>query len=210
MKVLPESPQTRTMAIASLANTVGSGMFMVVSVLYFTRVVGFSAAQVGLGLTIGGLCGLVVGVPLGHLADRIGPRDLLIALVVGSGIAFAALTLVRTWWEFVVAVSVATALDRGSAAVRTGLIASSTTGTDRIRTRAYLRSVTNVGMAVGASVGGIALYADTATAYRLVLLANGAPCLVAALSFGPIRSWRRCPPARAHRSPGRFATAHTS
>ncbi|MGI8954553.1 MAG: hypothetical protein ACR2FL_08285 [Nocardioidaceae bacterium] len=40
MKLLPASPQTRTMALATLVYTVGNGMFMVVSVLYFTRIVG--------------------------------------------------------------------------------------------------------------------------------------------------------------------------
>ena len=169
------------MALATLVYTVGNGMFMVVSVLYFTRIVGLGATQVGLGLTIAGLFGLLAGVPLGHLGDRVGPRELLIGLLVLSAPAFAALALVTSWWQFVVVVSLATSLDRGSAAVRSGLIASSEQGADRIRARAYLRSMTNIGMAVGAVLAALALLVDTQRAYTVVLLANGASCLLAAL-----------------------------
>jgi len=129
------------MALATLVYIVGNGMFMVVSVLYFTRIVGLGATQVGLGLTIAGLFGLLAGVPLGHLGDRVGPRELLIGLLVLSAPVFAALARVTSWWQFVVVASLATSLDRGSAAVRSGLIASSEHGADRIRARAYARAV---------------------------------------------------------------------
>ncbi|MGH3424192.1 MAG: MFS transporter [Nocardioidaceae bacterium] len=180
-RLLPATPEARTMAFATLANTIGNGMFMVVSVLYFSRIVGLSPESVGLGLTIAGLCGLVVGVPLGHLGDRVGPRELLIRLLLVSGVVFCLVTLANSWWSFVLVVSAGTVLDRGSAAVRSGLIATSVHGAERIRTRAYLRSIANIGLAVGAALAGIALHFDSRTAYVVVLLANGATCWVAAL-----------------------------
>ncbi|MFY0406194.1 MFS transporter [Solicola sp. PLA-1-18] len=179
-RLLPELPEARTMAAATLVYTTGSGMFMVASVLYFTRIVGLSATSVGVGLTIAGLFGLLAGIPLGHLADRRGGRELLIWLLALAGLAFGVLVVATTWWAFVVAMSVALVLDRGSAAVRAGLIASSVKGHDRVRTRAYLRSVTNVGLAVGGGVAGVALHLDTREAYVAVLLGNAASCLGAA------------------------------
>jgi len=83
-------------------------------------------------------------------------------------------------WQFVLAASALAVLDRGSAAVRAGLIASVTSGPDRIRTRAYLRSVTNIGITVGAGVGALAFIADTRSAYVALLVLNGVSYLIAA------------------------------
>lgn len=187
------------MAAATLVYTTGSGMFMVASVLYFTRVVGLSATSVGLGLTIAGLFGLLAGIPLGHLADRRGGRELLMWLLALAGVAFAALVLVTSWLGFVAVMSVALVLDRGSAAVRGGLIAGSVSGHDRVRTRAYLRSVTNIGLAVGGAVAGVALHLDTRTAYVAVLLGNAASCFGAAWIT---RRYPHVPPVPTERAVG--------
>jgi MFS family permease len=169
------------MAVASLATTIGSGAYLVVAVLYFTRIIGLTPTQVGVGMSIAGFAGLVAGVPMGHLADRIGARELLIALLVLAAPVAAAVALVETMWQFVLVGSALAALDRGSAAVRGGLIASATSGPGRIRIRAYLRSVTNIGMAVGAGIGALALLVDTRGAYVALLVFNGVTYLVAAL-----------------------------
>ena len=50
--LLPPAGVARHLAFAQLANSVGDGAFIVTSALFFTRVVGLSTAQVGLGLTI--------------------------------------------------------------------------------------------------------------------------------------------------------------
>src|SRR5699024_10244646 len=173
------------MTFATLANTTGNGMFMVISVLYFSQVVGLGPGLVGIGLTIAGLCGLVVGIPLGHLGDRIGPRELLIWLLLIDGVLFGLLVFVEQWWSFVLVLSAGTVLERGSAAVRTGLIAVSTRGADRVRTRAYLRSIENIGLALGASLAAVALHLDSRPAYVTVLLVNGLTCWVAALALRP-------------------------
>ena len=180
-RLLPETHAGRVMATATLVTTIGSGAFVVVLVLYFTRIVGLSPTEVGVGMSIAGFAGLVSGVPMGHLGDRYGSRELLIGLLVLAAPVAASVALVDTMWQFVLAGSALAALDRGSAAVRGGLIASMTTGPGRIRIRAYLRSVTNIGMATGAGIGGLALVVDTRTGYVLVLVLNGVSYLSAAL-----------------------------
>jgi MFS family permease len=131
-------------------------------------------------MSIAGFAGLVAGVPMGHLADRVGARELLIGLLILAAPVAVAVALVETMWQFVLVGSALAALDRGSAAVRGGLIASTTTGPGRIRIRAYLRSVTNIGMAVGAGIGALALVVDTRGAYVALLVLNGFSYLVAA------------------------------
>ncbi|MDN5854211.1 MAG: MFS transporter [Actinomycetia bacterium] len=174
-------PEARVMAWTTLANTIGHGMFMVTSVLFFTRIQGLAATEVGLGLTIAGLVGLVVGIPLGHLSDRVGARELLIVLLMLAGIAAILVPFSSQWWMFVASVSLLMAFDRGSAAVRSALIATSVRGQARLRTRAFLRSVNYIGISLGAAGGAVALVLDTAMAYQIVLVLNGVTCWIAAL-----------------------------
>ena len=178
----PRLPEATVMAWTTLANTVGHGMFGVAAVLYFTRIQGLGATEVGLGLTIAGLCGLIAGIPLGHLSDRVGARELLIVLLVCGGCAAISVPFAGTqWWSFVVSVSALTAFDRGSAAVRSALIATSVRGAARLRVRAYLRAINFIGLSIGAAIGGVALVLDSALAYQIVLALNGVSCWIAAL-----------------------------
>ncbi|NEB80761.1 MFS transporter, partial [Streptomyces sp. SID14478] len=67
---MPKPSRVRALFAAQLANSVGDGAYYVTSALYFTRVVGLSATQIGLALTLAWAIGAVAGVPLGALADR--------------------------------------------------------------------------------------------------------------------------------------------
>jgi MFS-type transporter involved in bile tolerance (Atg22 family) len=78
----------------------------------------------GLGLTIAGVFGLFGGVPLGHLADRRGPREVMLVLLGLLAVTGTVLIFVHTWWQFVVVASVEALLDRGSGAVRGAMIAA--------------------------------------------------------------------------------------
>ncbi|HLR83669.1 MAG TPA: MFS transporter [Nocardioidaceae bacterium] len=178
---VPLLPEARVMAWTTLVNTVGHGMFMVTSVLFFTRIQGFAATDVGLGLTIAGFVGLVAGIPLGHLSDRVGARELLIVLLALAGVAGLLVPFSSRWWMFVASVSLLMAFDRGSAAVRSALIATSVRGPARLRTRAFLRSINYIGISIGAAGGAAALVLDTAVAYQVVLAFNGISSWVAAL-----------------------------
>lgn len=182
-RVLPQTYAARVMALATLIMTTGNGIYTVVAVLYFTRIVGLSPTEVGIGLSIAGTCGLLSGVPMGHLGDRVGGRELIIVLLAIGTVAAAAAAFVETYWQFVLQASVLAVFDRGSAAVRAGLIAATETGPERIRTRAYLRSITNIGLAVGAGGAALALIYDTREAYTVVIAVNAASYLLTALVF---------------------------
>ena len=72
-RVLPPTPLARRLCGQSILFAVGEGFFMTGSAVFFTKIVGLSSAQVGLGLTIAGVVTFFFAVPLGKLADRIGP-----------------------------------------------------------------------------------------------------------------------------------------
>ncbi|MFG3051716.1 MFS transporter [Kitasatospora sp. NPDC048239] len=169
-RFLPDDPLLRRLVLMSLVNTVGNGLFITVSVLFFTRSIGLTPGRVALGLTIAGVCGVLAGVPMGRLADRVGSRRLL--LVVGPLEAAAVLgyAFVHSFAAFVVLTCAATVLSRGSSAVRSALIARAVPAENQIRARALLRSVMNAGLVVGSGGAALVLQSDSYTGYVAVLV----------------------------------------
>jgi hypothetical protein len=69
-RLLPPPGPARMLAVATLVNRFGDGLFAVGGVLFFIRGLGLSAGEVALGLTAAEVVGLAASVPLGSLADR--------------------------------------------------------------------------------------------------------------------------------------------
>ena len=176
---------------AQLANSIGDGVFLVTSVLYATRVIGLSASQVGLALTIGWGAGLLAGVPVGHLADRRGPRGTAVATAVLTGAGVVSLLLATTFATFLAAVLVYTVAQCGLAAARQALLAGLVVPAERTRVRAQLQAVANAGLAIGAAIGGVALSVDTRPAYLSALGLDALALLVAALVLSRLPAVRR-------------------
>src|SRR3954452_19822368 len=72
----------RRMAVGALVTSVGNGAWYTSWAVFLTRSVGLSPAAVGLGMTLAGACGILLATPIGHLADRLGPREVFGALQV--------------------------------------------------------------------------------------------------------------------------------
>jgi MFS family permease len=102
--LLPPTGPQRTLALAQLGNSVGDGAYYVTSALCFTHVVGLAPARIGLGLTVAWAVGSVVGVPLGRVADRRGPRGTAVLLALATGAAVASFLVVRGFLPFLAAV----------------------------------------------------------------------------------------------------------
>ncbi|WP_211247675.1 MFS transporter [Cryptosporangium arvum] len=181
MKLLPAPGPARRLALAQLANSVGDGAFFVTFALFFTRIVGLPAGQFGLGVSIGWVAGLLAGVPLGHFADRRGPRGTAVVLAAATALSVLALLGVRSVPLFVVAMCAYACSQAGLHAARQALLARLIAPALRTETRAYLQSTTNAGLALGAALGGAALWRDTAAAYVSVLAVDAAAFVLAAL-----------------------------
>ncbi|GHJ48815.1 MFS transporter [Catellatospora sp. TT07R-123] len=169
--LLPPAGPQRTLAVATFVTMLGSGVYMVAAALYFTRSVGLSVAQVGLGMGVAGLAGLLAGVPVGHLADRRGPREVYLATQLVQAAAMAALVLVHTFWQFT-AVLCAVELSRAAGAAARGPLVRGFGGEELPRFRAYLRSVANLAISLGAVGAGVAVQLDSRAAYLALVLGN--------------------------------------
>ncbi|MCH0540840.1 MFS transporter [Streptomyces sp. MUM 203J] len=173
----PGGGAPRLLAVAQFGNSVGDGAFYTCSALYFSQVVGLSAEQIGLGLTVAWGVGSLAGVPLGQLADRRGPRGTAVPLALATAATVAAFLFIRAFVPFLVAACLYATAQCGLAAARQALLAGLVEPSARTGVLARLQATLNAGLAVGAGLGGLALHAGTREAY-LAVFALDALCFV--------------------------------
>lgn len=191
---VPLDPTLRILALGTLVNRAGAGALVTTSALYFTRELGLTAAQVGMALSIGALAGMAAQVPAGHLGDVKGPRGVMRALTVVAGISSLLLLVTRDLAALIAVVALANAAQSGGGAVRNGYIARVAVGGRGVQFKAYLRAVTNVAMAIGAGLGGIALWIDQPWAYLVVFAIDGATSLAASTLYRGLPYLEPAPP----------------
>ncbi|MFE2410203.1 MFS transporter [Kitasatospora sp. NPDC057904] len=162
--VPPAGPQ-RTLAAAQLASAVGDGAYYTCSALYFTHVVGMSAARLGIGLAVAWALGSLAGVPLGQLADQRGPRRTAVGLALATAAVVALFLVIRSYPLFLAAICLYATTQSGLTAARQALVGGLVSPAERTGLLAHLQSTLNGGLAVGAAIGGIALTVGTREAY---------------------------------------------
>lgn len=183
----------RVLILASFVNRVGNGLFNTAAALYFTLVVDLPAVQVGAALTVAGLIGLLAGIPGGHLADRRGPRTIMMLALAVQAVAMSALVFVESW----AALTVIAAIDQLAAAAGGAAWGALVVrvGTDRPAAfRAKLRTYVNLGVVLGTVGAGFAVTANTRTAYFVLILGNAASFALCALFLLLLPNYRAVAP----------------
>ncbi|WP_433213398.1 MFS transporter [Dactylosporangium sp. CS-047395] len=170
----------RLLALISLINTAGTGLWMVASPLYLTRYAGLSITATGLALTATGLVCMVASAPMGYVADRLGAREVFVAGLVAQAIGTAMFVFVPNVWVYLLIGAPLALADAAQRAAKGAVIGGAVPPEDRVRARAYLRSVTNVGIAIGSALAGVVLAVDTRWAYAALILTDALTYLVAA------------------------------
>ena len=184
--------QQRALILSSFVNRIGTGLFSAASVLYFTRVVHLSASQVGFGLTIAGFVGLLSGIPVGHLADRRGPRSVTLATLLVQAVTMAAYVFIHSWTMFAVVAALDLLAASANNAARGTLIAR-LGGAEPAAFRARLRVFVNLGLVLGTAGAGAAAALDTRGAYVVLILANAASYLICAALLLRVRDFAPLP-----------------
>ncbi|WP_261719079.1 MFS transporter [Streptomyces sp. FZ201] len=200
---LPAPGAPRLLALSWLIKTVGSGLYLTTSTLFFTRVVGLPVHQVATALTTAGIAALAGAVPLGKLADRYGPRRTYTALLAIQFATMAALAFARTFPVFAGLILVFLLAEQGSTAARGALVATAGEGAERVRLRAYLRVVTNIGITIGAAASALVIQADSKTGYMVLLWCTALTYPAAAVPLRRLRAPKPEPELAAEKSPRR-------
>ncbi|GAB1691974.1 MFS transporter [Krasilnikovia sp. M28-CT-15] len=153
----PPSVLAGRLSVQSLLFALGQGAFATGSAVFFTQIVGLSAAQVGLGLTCAGIAAFLAAWPMGKLVDRFGPKKMWAVSSAGQAAMFAVWPFVTDFHGYVamaVGMEVIGALGGTAYAAYTIDVLPPD---ERVKSRAYMYSALNLGFTLGALVGGIAL-----------------------------------------------------
>jgi hypothetical protein len=162
-RLRPPSPLAGRLATQSLLFALGEGTFMTGSAVFFTQIVGLSAAQVGLGLTLAGVASFVAAWPMGRAVDRFGPKRCWAVSAVAQAGLFTLWPFIHGFGGYVamaVAMEVAGSLGGAAHGAYTiGVLPPD----ERVQSRAYMYSALNLGFTLGSLLGGIALAFDSNT-----------------------------------------------
>ncbi|MBG0564766.1 MFS transporter [Actinoplanes sp. NEAU-A11] len=178
---LPAPGTPRVLVLATLVNTIGNGAYLASSALFLTRSVGLTPAQLALALSVAAGVGMVLTTPMGYLVDRVGPRAAQITALLTSAAALAALALVRDLRTFIPLACLIAVSEAMVRAANGAMIAGAVPAADRVRTRAFVRSTNNAGIAIGMLAAGLPLLLDSRAAYLATVFGNALTCLMAAL-----------------------------
>ncbi|MGW5860571.1 MFS transporter [Streptomyces sp. NPDC055239] len=169
---VPGGPVGIRLSVMAMIDAVGTGAFLAVSVPFITRSVGLSVGALGLGLTLSAAIALITAVPIGVLADRIGPKRVLVGVSLWRCACFVLYPFVQNLWQFLTVVCLLGLVDKAAAPMEQALVGQVTATDDRVRVVAVLRSLRNVGFTVGALLGGVGLLIGTRAGYGAILLLN--------------------------------------
>ena len=177
----PPSPLAGRLSVQSLLFALGEGTFMTGSAVFFTQIVGLSAAQVGLGLTIAGIASFLVALPMGKLVDRFGPKKMWAVSAAGQAAMFLFWPFITDFQGYLLmAVAMEVIGVLGNVAFHAYTI-DVLPAEERVKSRAYMYSALNLGFTLGAASGGIALAFDSDSVLKAVPWFTSAVFLVNAV-----------------------------
>jgi MFS family permease len=153
----PPSPLAGRLAVQSLLFALGDGTFMTGSAVFFTVIVGLSAAQVGLGLTIAGVAAFLAALPMGKLVDRFGPKKMWAVSAIGQAAMFSVWPFITDFQGYVLMAVGMEVIGALGGAAHGAYTIDVLPADERVTSRAYMYSALNVGFTLGALVGGVAL-----------------------------------------------------
>jgi MFS family permease len=186
IRILSDDPLIRAMSYQSVLSAFGEGTFLTGSAVFFTQIVGLSAAQVGLGMTIAMACQFLLSVPLGRLADRVGTKR---TWVYGSVLELALFLCWPLAADFAEYVAVTVAMELVESWMRAGRNAyrfQVFPREKRVSSNAYMRAARNVGYTLGAAAGGVALGFGNDAVIRAIPLFSAAVLVVNVLMILPL------------------------
>jgi hypothetical protein len=177
----PRDPSERRLLAASFADALGTGLFLPLSVIYLTRVVGLSPARVGLGLTIAGFLAIAASPLSGALLGRFDARKIVLGCFAASAFGFVAYIAVGSFASFLgvaIVIQFASRMERPATAV---LALGVTPRPRQVDALAWQRSLRNLGYGAGGLLAALALLAHGKTPFVVLLAANAASYVLAGL-----------------------------
>ena len=180
--VLPRTTLERNLAVQCVLSAFATGSFLTGTAVFFTRMVGLTGAQVGLGLSIAAGVALLLQLqlPLGRLADRVGAKPLWVVASAVEAALYLVWPFIGGMVGFVAMLSVLAVFETAGRNARNVYRLAVFPRQTRVRALAYMRAARNVGYTLGAGASGVALGLGVG-AVRLIPLLTGGLLVVNAL-----------------------------
>lgn len=191
------SPAMRKLAILTIINALGNGLFATINILFYTQHLGFSIGVVSAALFAATVLAIGGDFLSGKVSDASSPKPVFLSGLVLSALATALLLAVWNEVSFVMALCLIS-LGQGLC------MSSNTTLIRRLArenpalTRASLRSLLTIGISAGALIAGVVLDTETLRAFQAAILANALTFVIAAALLARISV-----PAKPPGMPGR-------
>ncbi|MGN0065759.1 MAG: MFS transporter [Nocardioides sp.] len=175
----PRIGEHRRFVAAIVTDTVGSGLFMPLTLLYFLATTDLSLVQIGSAVSLSALCAIPASFVIGSLVDRFGGKNLLLVGNLVQAVGMLAYLWVQEFW----AVAAATVLLNVGRQAFWGAYGNVVTAITRPGERetwfGFLQALRNLGFAVGGLASGVVLQIGSVTAFHVVVVVNAAAFLVA-------------------------------
>lgn len=143
---------------------------MTIEVIYFSHVVGFTPTEIAIAIGAGGAASLLMSVPSGVLADRIGAKRAMFLGHMAEAFILLGMLFVQELWMLIlinVLISIAGTTGHNASSV---IISNMGSTEERVHIRAAQRAMANMGIGLGTVIAGFALWLDTALAYQSVIV----------------------------------------
>ncbi len=175
----PDVGDHRRFVTAIVCDTVGSGLFMPITLLYFVATTDLSLVQIGAAISLSALLTLPAAFVIGGLVDRFGPRRMMLVGNLVQAVGMVA----YLWADSLVAVALWTALLNLGRQAFWGSFGNVVTAISAPGERelwfGFLQAVRNLGYSVGGVLAGVALQVGTDLAYHVVVVVNAVTFVVA-------------------------------
>src|SRR5919107_1877987 len=133
MFALPLPTILRPLAAGTFVSALGNGAWYASWALFLVRVLELPIAEAGAALTVAGVAGIAAATPLGRLADRVGPREVLVGLSIVRAVTMGGFLLADGLVGLTVVASLMSASQQGATAVKTAMVAGLTGPDERLR-----------------------------------------------------------------------------
>jgi MFS family permease len=183
----PDLPRSVwTLQGAVLVNAVGTGMVLPFVMIYLHNVRGVGLATAGLIVATFAAVSFVITPVAGWIVDARGPRTTLAASLVVLALGYGMFPLVREAWQGFALMAVAGIGNGGFWPSQSSLLAGLTTRETRSTAYGVQRAVFNLGIGVGALLGGLVATASEPDTFALLFLINAGTFLAYAAMLAAV------------------------
>lgn len=173
--------------LVGLVDATGTGLYLAGSALFFTKIVGLSTTQVGLGLSIAGVLGIFGPIPFGRLADRWSPRAVLMMLHLCCAAGFASYVLVDGFVSFLVVAGLLGIAEQSARPMSQALVEQVVGEEHRSAMSARFRVVYNVGYTGGALLAALAIQIGTRSSFLTIMIGDAVSFVLSATLLAFLR-----------------------